>query len=86
MTTSLIENSKRKYATDTKITQNLLNTSGDIGNRIIFGSPFYKKRNQITSKFREFDKVVSDKEIKEYSKRILKHINSNKISELYNYS
>ena len=54
------------------------NNTQDISNKIIFGSPFYEKRNKQTSKFREFEKVVSEKEIQEYRKRIMMDIKSNK--------
>ena len=38
-----------------------------VNNEIIFGSPFYKKRNKIVSKCRNLSKIISKEEIEKYS-------------------
>ena len=53
------------------------NSKADKSKRIIFGSPFYNRRNKMASKFKEFEKIISDKEISEYRAQILKTLNSN---------
>ena len=51
-----------------------------INHRIVFSSPFYKKKKQPITKLKNFDKYISEEEIQEYRKKIMRHINPNIVS------
>ena len=53
-----------------KLEQKINEQKEEINNKIIFNSPFYKKRNKITSTFRNFSNIISSEEIDKFSSEI----------------
>ena len=53
---------------------------GEAKEKIIFQSPFYKKRNKIEAKFRNFSKIITAEEIEKYSSEIWREAHSGLIS------
>ena len=54
----------------------------DISRKIIFNSPFYKKRNKTEAKFRKFSRFLSADEIEKYGSDIWREAHSGHISEI----